>query len=186
MQAKQQLRRLGTTALLRFFAAVGTFRAALLNGAARLAVLAALHAFVAAAELGVFLAACSLVFAVSELGITAGGRGLGCNLVHFAARLGLGGVLRKNAILGGRTAAQLGVFAASRAFDAALLDSGTAALVLGTALHALLAAAEFSIGLTTGTLGLATGELLGATVLGDIAGLDGTQKQAEDHERSGK
>ena len=84
-------------------------------------------------------------------------------------------------------AARLGLLAAGRAFRAALLNSGTTALVLGAALHALLAAAEPSVRFAAGALLFAAGELGRTAVLGLFVSGDGSgEQQTQGEERTGK
>jgi uncharacterized protein HemX len=84
-------------------------------------------------------------------------------------------------------AARLSLVAAGQTLDTALLNSGTAALVLGTALQALLAAAEFGVRLTAGRFLFAASEFGLTAILGLGVG-DGRsgQQQTKDKKRTGK
>jgi hypothetical protein len=67
------------------------------------------------------------------------------------------------------------------------LNSGTAALILGTALQSLLAATDPSVRFAAGALFFAAGELGGTTVLGlFVSGDRSGEKQAQGEERTGK
>ena len=81
-------------------------------------------------------------------------------------------------------AARLRLLAAGRAGGATLLHGGAAAFVVGAALQALLAAAEFHIGHAAGARRLTTYELLGAAVLRRIvSSIDGREQEAKGQER---
>jgi hypothetical protein len=168
---QSELGLLRAAASLGFIAALCTFRAALLHGGTAGFVFgAALLAFLAAAELGIGYTAGWLLLAASEFQVTAGGLrsnsrggngllwtarfGRGRNLLYVAAGFDIGtlrGLDSMTLVLGGgRSAASLSLIAAGRSGRAALLHSGTASLVFGTALLALLAAAELRIGHAAG------------------------------------
>ena len=145
------------------------------SGAAIRLIIAALQALFAAVGLGVSHAAGSLVCTASEL-LDAAIR-LCRDRLSGTATWQLGSGLR-------RTAARLGfIVARGRAFGAAFPNNGTAALVLSTALLALLATTKPSFGIAAGVLVFATAELCRATILGLIAGNDGSgQKHAKGEE----
>ena len=86
-----------------------------------------------------------------------------------------------------RAAARLCRLAASQAFRATLLNSGTTAFVLGATLQTLLTAAETSVRFAAGALFFAAGELGRTTVLGLFVSDGGSgEQQAKNEDRTGK